>query len=286
MSNPPSAPRLLVIGTETREQRQERRASSGASSAESFASTLAQIVPGARIDTASCVDDDAFAPDPADFDAVFFAGSTISLHEESDAGRRACRAMERVLRAGTPAFGSCAGLHIAVVATGGSVRPSGSRLEAGFGRRIVATEAGRTHPLMKGRKDAFDALTMHSDEVENLPDGATILAVNDGGRVQAVEIRSGPGIVWAVQYHPEISLAEVAASLRREAEMLTEKGYASDRRDIEEHAAHIEDLAREPSRRDLRWRLGVCDDVTDPTRSRLDITNFLDHFRIGARAEA
>ena len=48
--------------------------------------------------------------------------------------------------------------------------------------------------------------------MESLPPGATLLATNAVTAVQAAEIRSGRGTFWGVQYHPEISLAEVAAA--------------------------------------------------------------------------
>jgi GMP synthase (glutamine-hydrolysing) len=44
-----------------------------------------------------------------------------------------------------------------------------------------------------------------------LPEGALALAANNVSPVRAAEVRHGRGIFWGVQYHPELSLFEVAA---------------------------------------------------------------------------
>lgn len=272
--------RFLIIGTETHQQREERRRTAGSSSAESFQMTLEDLFPQSRCETHSCVDDEEApeAVDPSRFDVVFFAGSPIAMHEDTPVTRRARRFMARVFESGIPSFGSCAGLQVATVAAGGTVKPSGPDLEAAFARRIVATEAGRDHPLLAGRPASFEAPAMHSDEVDRLPEGATLLAVNGGGRVQAVEIRFGKGTFWGVQYHPELSLAEIAVSVRRQESSLLEFGFAADEDAVERYARRIEALGHDPSRKDLRWELGVTQDITDPPRRRREIVNFVQHF--------
>ncbi len=147
--------------------------------------------------------------------------------------------MRGVFASGTPAFGSCAGLQVATVAAGGSVRPSRRGREAGFARRITPTEAGRDHGLLVGRPAAFDAPAFHSDEVETLPEKSTLLACNAVTQVQAVEIKHGAGVFWGAQYHPELDLYEVAGALRRQADELVEEGFAGTHEALEEHACLI-----------------------------------------------
>ncbi len=65
----------------------------------------------------------------------------------------------------------------------------------------------------------FEAVTVHRDDIEQLPPGAVVLASSDMG-VQAVELRHARGRFWGVQYHPEYSYTEIAATALRYAEVL------------------------------------------------------------------
>ncbi len=272
--------RLLVAESETPEVREKRRASVGRSSGETYRDVLRRLAPGAACERVFPADADAALPAGAalaDYDAVLFTGSPLHLYAETPETRRTVAFMGAVFEAGTPAFGSCAGLQVATVAAGGSVRPNARHPEAAFARRITPTEAGRGHPLLAGRPAAYDAPAIHTDEVEALPPGAVLLAENGVTTVQAAEIRYGRGVFWGVQYHPEIGLDEVAGALRRQADGLVEAELARDRGAVEAYAAEIEALHREPDRRDLAWRLGLDEQVTDEGRRLTELRNFLDH---------
>lgn len=277
--------RLLVAESETPDARETRRATVGRSSGETYLDVLGRLSPGAVCDRVFPADADAALAEGtslADYDAVLLSGSPLHLYEETAETRRTIAFMRAVFEAGTPSFGSCAGLQVATVAAGGSVRPNARRPEAAFARRITPTEAGRTHPLLAGRPAAYDAPSIHTDEVETLPPGAVLLAENGVTTVQAAEIRFGRGTFWGVQYHPEIGLDEVAGALRRQADGLVEAGLASTPADVEGYAAQIDALHREPERPDLAWRLGLDAQVTDERRRLTELRNFLDHLRRAA----
>jgi GMP synthase (glutamine-hydrolysing) len=91
-------------------------------------------------------------------------------------------------------------------------------------------------------------------------------------------------VFWGVQYHPEISLFEVAAALRRQAGDLIEEGLAANRADIEAHAALIESLHAAPERRDIAWRLGLDEEVTDPRRRLVELRNFVEALVLPTRS--
>ena len=55
-----------------------------------------------------------------------------------------------------------------------------------------------------------------------------------------------------------------------------ESGLALSPAEVEAQAALVENLHREPDRRDLAWRLGLDDQVTDPERRQTEIQNFID----------
>ena len=279
---------FLVADSEPADAREERRASVGLSAGETFATVIDAMQPDARIDRVTPADADAALPDGAalaGYDAVFLSGSPLHLYRSTPAVDRYVGFMRAIFAAGTPSFGSCAGLQVATVAAGGSVRPMEHRREAGFARRITATAEGRDHPLLRDRPAAWDAPAIHGDEVEQLPAGATLLAANAACPVQAAEIRHDAGVFWGVQYHPELAIAEIAAALRRQADTLIEDGLAHSPEDVEAQAALIDALAADPGRADLAWRLGVDREITDDARRRRDIRNFLDHLVGPVRAE-
>jgi GMP synthase (glutamine-hydrolysing) len=283
----PSAPpvfatrplRFLVAESEPPEARAKRRASVGQSSGETFKTTLQELEPNATYRRITPADADAEVPtveEIAGYDGVFLTGSPIHLYDNTPEVARELAFMRAVFASATPAFGSCAGLQVATVAAGGRVRAMAPRREAGFARRIIPTEAGRRHPLLHGRPAAFDAPAVHTDEVETLPEGAVHLAGNGTTAVQAAEIRHDGGIFWGVQYHPELSLEEIAAALRRQTDDLIENGLATSPDDIEAHAKLVEALGAEPDRRDLAWRLGLDDQVTNLAYRRTELRNFID----------
>jgi GMP synthase (glutamine-hydrolysing) len=279
---------FLIAESEPPQAREKRRRNVGRSSGETYESLLEHIAPGARITRVTPADDGGSAVPSRDldgFDAVFLTGSPLHLYEDTPECRRIVGFMRAVFASGTPSFGSCAGLQVATVAAGGAVRAMGDRREAGFARRIFATEHGRSHPLLAGRPGAFDAPAIHTDEVAELPPGATLLASNATTRVQAAEIRYGPGVFWGVQYHPEISLFEVAAALRRQADDLVEHGLAPDGYKVEQHAARVQALHEAPDRRDLAWQLGLNEEVTVPQKRTAEIRNFVEHLVLPTRSK-
>jgi GMP synthase (glutamine-hydrolysing) len=94
--------------------------------------------------------------------------------------------------------------------------------------------------------------------------------------VQAAEIRYSNGIFWGVQYHPELSLEEVAGALRREACDLVEAGLVVSQNDLETYAGLVEELGAHPDRLDLAWRLGLDREVAEFNRRTVELRNFIE----------
>ncbi len=198
--------RFLIAENEPSSAREVRRCSVGRSSGETYLNVLKSLAPGAHCDRIKPADTCADLPGDealAGYDGIFLTGSPLHLYEATTATRREVVFMRDVFASGTPSFGSCAGLQVATVAAGGSVRQNVNGREAAFARRITPTEAGRVHPLLEGRPAAFDAPAIHTDEVESLPEGALLLASNGVTSVQAAEIRSGDeGVFWGFSITP------------------------------------------------------------------------------------
>lgn len=268
---------ILVVSSETPDQQNARRRRSGMASHETYAETLREMAGDCAIEDTSCVDGRTDMPPGRlrDFDGIVFAGSPIQMHEDTPEVRHAARFMASVFEAGPPSFGSCAGLQIAAVAAGGTVRPRRTEMEAGFSRGIVATPAGRDHPMLSGRAGAWDAPAMHSAIVDRLPAGGTCLAGTRHVPNEAAEIRSASGVFWGVQYHPELALGEIADALRGQSSALVDQGLAQDRAAVDRYAGDLDMLEASPGRQDLAWQLGLDAEVIDIRRRRREIENFL-----------
>jgi GMP synthase-like glutamine amidotransferase len=269
--------RFLVVESETKEDREVRRESAGKSAGESYVATLEQLCPGVRTERVTPSDADAKPMSPGDiqaFDAVFVSGSPLHVYDRCPEVDRQLDFMRAVFASGTPAFGSCAGLQLAVAAAGGSVRKM-VRMEAAIARRITATEAGRDHPLLAGRPPAWDAPAIHGDEVESLPSGSCCLATNGVTAIQAAEVRFDRGVFWGVQYHPELAAGEIAAALRRQADGLIEAGLARHHAEVEERAALFDRLHGDAEDTGARWLLGVDAEFADEARRRRELINFI-----------
>lgn len=272
-------PRFLVAESETATERDARRKHAGKSSGETYAATLNQLRPEAEVTIVAPADAEATpltASDLARYDAVFVTGAPLHVYDDSPEVRRQLAFMAMVFASGTPSFGSCAGLQLAVAAAGGTVRKM-ERMEAGISRRIVPTEVGRNHPLLSGRGPCWDAPAIHGDEVEKLPANATLLASNAVSVVQAVDIRHDGGIFWGVQYHPELAPGEIAVALRRQASDIVKAGLAEAVEDVERRADQLDVLQHDAGRTTALWALGVDHRFAEEKNRRLELTNFLEH---------
>ena len=279
--------RFLIAESESPDARGKRRANVGRSSGETYADTLRAIERDAICDMIKPAEDGSELPERAGlhaYDAVFLTGSPLHLYKDTPEVRRQLGFMRAVFAAGVPSFGSCAGLQVATVAAGGTVRENRRGHEVAFARRITPTAEGLRHKLLAGRPPAYDALSVHSDEVERLPDDATLLATNGVTRVQAAEIRHDGGVFWGVQYHPELPLDEVAGAVRQQAADIIGQGLARDEAAVESYADLVEALDRDPGRRDLAWRLGLDDQVTDPSLRQTELRNFVEHLARPSRS--
>ena len=168
-----------------------------------------------------------------------------------------------------------AALLIAVTAAGGRCEPNVRGREFGVARKIALTEAGRAHPMYRGKPIVFDGLTSHEDHIVELPPGATLLAGNRFSPVQAVVVEHQRGSFWAVQYHPEYQLVDVAAlSIARQAQLLGQ-GSLRDQADADRWRAELLALHADPGRGDLRFRLAIDDDVLDPAIRTREVENWL-----------
>ena len=244
-------PRILVIDGNRAAAREQQVAAGGQPSGEGYAQVL-QSLAEVRCDIVRPADGEVrFAPGTglSSYDGVAITGSALNIYDGGVHIERQIELARGVFAVGVPFFGSCWGMQVAVTAAGGRVRRNPLGREFGFARRIELAAAGRAHPMFTGKPAVFEAITVHRDDVERLPTGATVLASNDMG-LQALELKHGPGTFWGVQYHPEYSFGEIAATALRYGTALIEEGLFADRAELEAFVTELRALMRDP--RDAR----------------------------------
>jgi GMP synthase (glutamine-hydrolysing) len=271
-----SRARVLIIDGNLAATRAQQVAAGGQPSGEGYGAVLAQLAP-VDCDIVRPADGEvrfAAGAGLADYDGVAITGSALNVYDGGTHITRQVELVRAALEAGVPGFGSCWGMQLAVTALGGTVRPNPLGREFGFARRIALTEAGRAHPLYLGKPAVFEAVTVHRDDIGALPAGAVVLAASDMG-LQAVELRLGASVFWGVQYHPEYSYAEIAATALRYGEVLVRERLFADRAALEAYVAELRALQAQPQDRALNWKHGLGPAMQDPRLKLAELHNWL-----------
>lgn len=271
--------RLLVLDAYAPEGRAAVRGVGGTEAGRLYERMLRALAPDAVVDVAYPADPDPRLPAGAalrDYDGIAWTGSSLTIHDEGDPRvRRQIEFARAVYEAGVPSFGSCWAAQLAVVAAGGRCAANPRGREFGVARRIALTDAGRAHPVYRGKPATFDAWTSHADHVVELAPDAALLASNDWSRVQAVSVERGPGRFWALQYHPEYDAHEVAALCRLRKGELIGQGTFADDAEADAYVAQLEALHAKPEDAALREALGVGPELLDFEARTIEVRNWL-----------
>jgi GMP synthase (glutamine-hydrolysing) len=272
-------PRLLVIEGNSPQTTAEHVEAGGVPASKGYSNLLRELLPGAAVDICYPGDPAATLPEGEaleGYDGIAITGSALHVYNGGPEVKRQVELTRAALGTGTPVFGSCWGLQVIAAAAGGSVRKNPKGREIGFGRGIRLTEAGRKHPMYVGKLDVFNAPTVHLDEVDAVPAGTTVLATNAMSAVQSVEIRTNGSVAWAVQYHPEYPLRELAAIVRRIGTRLIGEGFFADEKDMCGFAEDLDVLDRDPECKRLSWRHGVSSNVLDKKLRVSEVANWIE----------
>ena len=274
------SPCLLVIEGNSPQTMAEHVAVGGTPASKGYSDLLREVLPGAVVDICYPGDPTALLPEGAaleGYDGIAITGSGLHVYNAGPEVMRQIELVRSALSTGTPLFGSCWGLQLITAAAGGSVRKNPKGREIGFGRGIRLTDAGRRHPMYVGKLDVFNAPTVHLDEVETLAPGTTVLATNAVSEVQSAEIRINGSVAWAVQYHPEYPLREVAAIVRRIGKRLIEEGFFADEVDMIDFAQDLDTLDRDPDCKRLAWRHGISKNILDKKLRVSEVANWIEY---------
>ncbi|MCK5363934.1 MAG: type 1 glutamine amidotransferase, partial [Gammaproteobacteria bacterium] len=206
-------PNFLVIDGYRRDGREELQAGGATPAGELYSQMLMKCHPGCNVDIVYPADAGDSLPSGAAleaYDGLAWTGSSLTVYADDPAVAPQIALARAAFEAKVPSFGSCWAAQIGVVAAGGRCAANPRGREMGIARKITLTPEGRAHPLYIGKPGVFDAFISHEDECTHLPPGAVLLAGNAFTNVQAVAITYKGGTIWAVQYHPEYDLHEIA----------------------------------------------------------------------------
>ncbi len=273
------APKILISDGNTEANNGQVQAVGGQLGAERYANEIRRMYPNAEIVTIFPADKDDYFPTGVsltDFDGMVMGGSGLHAFDQTPEVTRQIELMRNALEGDMQVLGSCWGLQIAAAATGGTVSKSPRGREVGIARKISVTHVGAGHALYADKPHVFDSPCIHYDEVTHLPSGSVILAENAHSSVQAAVIRVGGGVFWGVQYHPEFDVAHLANLYRRYGSDMISQGYFIDKDALETYCGELQALHQDPSRLDLRWRLGIDDDVLDEDMRCREIRNWVE----------
>ncbi len=193
-----------------------------------FQKLVQNVVPSAQIDIAFPTDVDKPLPTHKklkEYDGILWTGSSLSVLDANPFVQRQLSFAEDTFKTGVPIYGSCWGLQVATVVAGGTVENSANGLEFGLTEPIQLTELGTQSPFFKGRKNAYQALCIHFDEIAKLPENTKILATNSHSNIQAMSFNYKNSSFFGVQYHPEFSCQDMALITSFLGSKLVASGY-------------------------------------------------------------
>jgi GMP synthase (glutamine-hydrolysing) len=243
---------------------------------------LAKHMPDADFEVWLSSDEDTYDEYPMEvlkgFDGILWPGCNMTIYHDKPEVKRHIDLCDKGFELGLPQFGSCWAIQVATVVAGGECGPCDLGREMGVGQKILLTEAGVAHPMFAGKPRVFSHFMSHDDEVTRLPEGAILLAGNGWSDVQAVAIKYKKGEMWAIQYHTEYDLNEVARLIEAREEKLTGLGFFGEGAGMKDYVARLDQLVAEPGRKDLRWQLGIDDDLMDDRIRELEFENWLNHY--------
>ena len=83
------------------------------------------------------------------------------------------------------------------------------------------------------------------------------------------------GVFWATQYHPDYDLHEVARLIVAREEKLIKYGFFKSAKDLAHYVDDLETIFADPTRKDLRWKYAIDDDVLDATIRQQEFVNWI-----------
>jgi GMP synthase (glutamine-hydrolysing) len=241
--------RLLVVEGNSKEIWSKREVYGGVPYHKRFRAMLKILQPEAEVEVTFPTENDQPLPSIdklKTYDGILWTGSSLYINDSSSAVARQLEFAEEVFESGTPIYGSCWGLQIATMVAGGQVSTSPNGRELGISEPIELTEAGKKHPFFQGRKEKFNALCIHLDEVVKPPKDSIVLAKNAHSEVQAMTFRYKNSKFFGVQYHPEFLMSDMIFIVRHLTDFLIEEGRFTSKEMADDFVSNLENQSKIP----------------------------------------
>lgn len=249
-----------------------------------FIDFLKRYVPSVRVTLCFAADSGDILPAEHSiehFDGIIWTGSDLTIyHLDDERVTKQIAFAKAVYEYGIPSYGSCWGIQMAAVAAGGEVEKNPRGREWSIGRDIHLTAEGKRSQLLTGKPEVYNGFVMHLDEVTKIPEGGTILAYNQHCKVQALEVHHKKGTFWAAQYHPEYNLLEMAKLIAARSTPLISEGFFTETQEVQRYADDMIALHHDITNRQLRKKLNIGDDITEPQIREQELRNWIDHLVI------
>lgn len=275
--------RFLVLDGYAKSGRKELSTGGMTPAGELYQAMLETHSPGCDVDIIYPADPGTRLPKGtavSQYDGIAWTGSSLCVYKPGPEVTPQIEFAREAFAAGVPSYGSCWAAQIAAIAAGGQVGAHPGGKEMMFARKIALTDVGRSHPLYLGKPSVFDGFISHDDEVTHLPPGGQLLAEGRYTRVQALSVEHQNGTFWAVQYHPEYDLYQMARLIYCRREKLVELGFFADMTAAGIMVAKLETLHADPSRTDIAWELGLDEDILDPASRQREVRNWINNLVI------
>ncbi len=270
--------KLLIMEGNTLKRQRQARALGVRSASDVYIHAIKTHFPDLELDVIHAADrGQALKPGTGydDYDGLVISGSGLHAYDADFEVTNQIELMNAFAKTGKPILGSCWGLQIAVIASGGSVDLSPKGREVGIARNIILNDAGQAHPLFAGKPVCFDALCIHYDEISTLPANATLLCTNAHSAVQGAIVPLGRSEVWAVQYHPEYDLEQISMMISLFEKDMISEGFFADNADFKSYISTVNRLIHNPKNKALAWRLGVDDNILNDELRNAEIINWI-----------
>ena len=241
--------RLLVVEGNSKEIWTKREVSGGVPYHKRFLAMLKLLQPTAEVEITFPAEHNSILPSIEElksFDGILLTGSSLYINDPSTEVTKQLDFAEDLFESGVPIYGSCWGLQIATVVAGGQVSASSNGRELGVSKPIELTEAGKNHPCFQGRKEKFNALCIHLDEVVKLPENSVILAKNNHSAIQAMTIKYKNSEFFGVQYHPEFLVSDMVFIVRYLTDYLVKEGRFNSKETANTFVLELENRSKLP----------------------------------------
>jgi len=266
---------ILVIDGNTEETNRTQHSFGGSATGEGYGETLTRIAPETTCVIARPAYEDYHRASVSleGLDGAVITGSALHVMDPSPQVQNQIDLVADVFNRSIPVFGSCWGLQLACVVLGGTVSPSPHGLEVGIVEDVCLTKEGLSHPLFEGKPACLEVMSIHSDEVSAVPEGARVLAQNGHSPVQALEVVRGGKVFWGVQYHPEFGPRDMAAIYQRYRERFLAQGVYPSLAAVDQRIEAFQSMARQEDAGTAEKRL--CRGVAHFQSRTREIANWL-----------